>query len=167
MARGIEGATAGRPCELRGGVIVRHVYAADLFSVVLRGPRGESIRDDLLLALAGVRTVTIKRRLDPPPHAIKFYDPDAADGQTFATGLGPCPKARDAARRLIDRAAAVEVRIPVTGPGWLESLGVGARVYGDLWLAFDGGHDDGPEWSPIAAELIKDGHVTSTNEAAA
>lgn len=146
----------GPPCELRGGIIVRHVYAADLFSIVLRGPRGQSTRDDLTLALANVRTATITRRLDPPPHALRLFDADARDGQTFAEGLGPCPLAREAARRMIAAADAIECRIPVTGAGWLAALGPGARVYGEIILITD---DDGPK--SLAAELLRAGFVST------
>jgi hypothetical protein len=137
----------GRPCEIVGGVVVRNVYAADLFSICLRGPSGESIGDDLTLALLGVKTITITRRLDPPPHALKLFDPEAADGYHNATGPGPCPVARDAAARLIARAAEVAVRIPIVGPGFLETLTPGARVYGYLFLILD------PPFDPLAEIL--------------
>jgi hypothetical protein len=155
--------TMGRPCEIVGGVVVRNVYAADLFSICLRGPGGESIGDDLTLALLGVKTATVSRRLDPPPHALRLFDPDATGGVSNVAGPGPCPVARDTAARLIARAASVLVRIPIPGPGWLETLAPGARVYGYLVLLLDPPVDPLAEilggGESIADLLLAAGHV--------
>jgi hypothetical protein len=154
----------GRPCEIVGGVVVRNVYAADLFSICLRGPSGESIGDDLTLALLGVKTATVIRFIDPPPHAMRLFDPDADGGRYKAADPGPCPVARDTAARMIARASAVAVRIPIAGPGFLETLTPGARVYGYLMI-----WQNGPPSDPVAgfleggesiADLLAaDGHV--------
>ncbi|MCA9137257.1 MAG: hypothetical protein KDB00_10870 [Planctomycetales bacterium] len=138
--------------RLIGGVIIRAVYSADLYSIVLRGPEGRSTNDDLMLRLAGVRGRTITRPIDPPPHALRLFDPDA-DSDVSPMEPGPCPIARDAAERLLAKAD-VRASIPVSGPGWLEHLRPGALVDGSLWFLRHG------EPVSVAEELVRMGHAT-------
>jgi len=155
----------GRPCEIVGGVVVRHVYAADLYSICLRGPGGESIGDDLTLSLLGVKSQTVLRHNEPPLHAFQIFEAENESVSYFnAANMkpGPTPAGRIAARRLIDAAASVSVRIPVAGPGWLETLISGARVFGYLILSADPSPDPvavamGGE--SIADLLLAGGHV--------
>lgn len=142
-----------KPCQIFGGVIIRAVYSADLFSIVLRGPAGDSTRDDLTLRLADVRSKTINRPIDPPPHALRLFDPDA-ESSVVSEAPAPCPIARETAERIIAKAD-VQAAIPVTGPGWLERLEPGAVVDGYLWFFRRG------DFRSLSAELLQRGMVTS------
>lgn len=137
--------------RLVGGVIIRAVYSADLYSIVLRGPGGRSIVDDLTLRLIEIRGNTVDRPIDPPPHALRLFDPDA-DTDDAPTLPGPCPVARDAAERLLSRSD-VYASIPATGQGWLARLQPGGIVDGSLWFFRRG------QPISVAAELVTMGHA--------
>jgi len=125
---------------------------------VLRGPGGKSTGDDLTLAIIGFKTNTITRRIDPPPHALHLFDAQAVDGHTMAEGPGPCPDAREYARRIVERAARVEVRIPITGPGWLDLIGRGSCVYGHLFVSTPNPDMEPTGWVSVADLLAIAGH---------
>lgn len=130
-----------RHSAIVGGAIVRAVYAADMFSISLRGPDGQTTKDDLTLRLAGVKTRLIERDPDPPPLTASLEHDRRA----------PCPQARAAAERLIKRGAVI-VEIPNTGEGWLDTLTVGAVVQGKMLI-----QNNGASFS-VADQLVALGH---------
>lgn len=112
---------------------VRHVYAADRLSVVLVNSAGEQTADDLTVQLP-VQANTVMRPGDPPLLVLHLYDPDAKDGHT-SLAPGPCPDALSFTQRLVRRAAATLVHIPIPGRRhWLDGLTPGAIEIGDLYL---------------------------------
>ena len=112
---------------------VRHVYAADRLSVVLVNSAGEQTADDLTVQLP-VQANTVMRPGDPPLLVLHLYDPEAKDGHT-SLAPGPCPDALSFTQRLVRRAAATLVHIPIPGRRhWLDGLTPGAIEIGDLYL---------------------------------
>jgi hypothetical protein len=112
---------------------VRHVYAADRLSVMLVNSAGKQMRDDLTVQLP-VDANTIMRPGDPPLIVLKLFDPGAKDGHT-SLAPGPCPEAANFTRRLIRKAAATMVHIPIPDRStWLDGLTPGSIEIGDLLL---------------------------------
>lgn len=115
-------------------VRVRHVYAADRFSLQLLNSYGHEMpKDDLTLQLSA-RAQMRMRPGDPPIHALKLFDRDAKDGKT-SDAPGPCPSARTFAAKLIARSQRTVVHIPLPSRrGWLDSLCGGTIEIGELYL---------------------------------
>jgi hypothetical protein len=112
---------------------VRHVYAADRYSVMLINSAGQQTADDLTIQLP-VRAQTIERPGDPPLLVLKLYDPNATGGHT-SMAEGPCPSARTFARKLVQGAKAALVHVPVPARHeWLSGLQPGSIELGDLYL---------------------------------
>ncbi|MEM9825210.1 MAG: hypothetical protein AAF958_01415 [Planctomycetota bacterium] len=140
---------ACEPCRLEGGVIVRAVYAADLYSVVLRDANARSTHDDLTVRLIDVRTKTVRRRGGEPPTGRRIFDGKDRDSEDWA----PCAAARDAAEKAIG-SRDCRVIIPVAGRGFLERLMPGTVVDGFLFIWNRG------DWQSLSDVLFAAGHVS-------
>lgn len=147
---------------------VRHVYAADRFSIMLLSDVMRET-DDITLQLRDVGGNSVMRESDPPLLALRMFDPTAADGRA-AAAPGPCPVARRFVERLIREAACVVAHVPIVNRrGWLDSLTAGCIETGELYLLPhpleppDGeliGSGINQEWQ-LSRQLLAAGHAHS------
>ena len=135
-------------------VHVRHVYAADLYSVQLLDRNGHRMPNDDVTLQLSQRATAVMRRGDPPLLSLSLYDAAARDGHCSQMP-GPCPLARRWAIALIRDAEQVIAHIPIPERAdWLDSLCPGCSQLGDLLLVTAAGTHS------ITTALQEAGYIT-------